>query len=93
VELVPEELEYLGPKDLTQYFIRQTNMSLGGKGEVLVEVVLGRRLLGTVLTVYIPTVLLVIISYMSNFFKPFFFEAVVSVNLTVMLVRLCQSIG
>ncbi len=77
-------------------------MSLDGSGNVQVEVVLGRlvlrlrmlqflncrRLLGTVLTVYIPTVLLVIISYMSNFFKPFFFEAVVSVNLTVMLVRL-----
>ena len=45
-----------------------------------------RRLLGTVLTVYIPTVLLIIISHMTNYFKPFFFEAVVSVNLTVMLV-------
>jgi hypothetical protein len=88
VELVPEELQYLGPKDLTQYFIRQTNMTLGGAGEVLVEVVLGRRLLGTVLTIYIPTGLLLIISYMSNFFKPFFFEAVIGVNLTVMLVRL-----
>ena len=46
-----------------------------------------RRLLGTVLTVYIPTVLLIIISHMTNYFKPFFFEAVVSVNLTVTLVR------
>ena len=45
-----------------------------------------RRLLGTVLTVYIPTLLLIIISHMTNYFKPFFFEAVVSVNLTVMLV-------
>ena len=45
-----------------------------------------RRLLGTALTVYIPTVLLIIISHMTNYFKPFFFEAVVSVNLTVMLV-------
>ena len=33
-----------------------------------------RRLLGTVLTTYIPTILLIIISYFSNFFKPFFFE-------------------
>ena len=51
-----------------------------------VQVMLGRRLLGTVLTVYIPTILLVIIAYCTNFFKPFFFEAVVAVNLTVMLV-------
>ena len=33
-----------------------------------------RRLLGTILTVYIPTVLLIIISHMTNYFKPFFFE-------------------
>ena len=35
-----------------------------------------RRLLGTILTVYIPTLLLIIISHMTNYFKPFFFEAV-----------------
>ena len=45
-----------------------------------------RRLLGTILTVYIPTLLLIIISHMTNYFKPFFFEAVVTVNLTVLLV-------
>ena len=79
-------------------------MSLDSRGNVEVEVVLGRfsklsvhqfitkirvftrRLLGTILTVYIPTLLLIIISHMTNYFKPFFFEAVVTVNLTVLLV-------
>ena len=61
-------------------------MSLSSSGKIKVKVVLGRRLLGTILTVYIPTILVVIISHMTNYFKPFFFEAVVSVNLTVMLV-------
>ena len=42
--------------------------------------------MGTILTVYIPTLLLITISHMTNYFKPFFFEAVVTVNLTVMLV-------
>ena len=27
VELVPQQLNYLGPKDLTQYFIRSTHFS------------------------------------------------------------------
>ena len=89
VELVPSELNYLGPQDLTQYFIRQTSINRTVTGFIKVEVVLGRRLLGTVLTVYIPTILLVIIAHMTNYFKPFFFEAVVAVNLTVLLVRLC----
>ena len=83
VELVATELNYLGPQDLTQYFIRSNNISLTPTGFIEVEVVLGRRLLGTLLTVYIPTILLVIIAHMTNYFKAFFFEAVVSVNLTV----------
>ena len=87
VELVATELNYLGPQDLTQYFIRQNSINITDTGYIKVEVVLGRRLLGTLLTVYIPTILLVIIAHMTNYFKPFFFEAVVSVNLTVMLVR------
>merc|ERR1712203_810751 len=32
------------------------------------------------------TILLIVISHTTNYFKPFFFEAIVSVNLTVMLV-------
>ena len=88
VELIAEELNYLGPQDLTQYFIRETNMNKTMSGSIRVEVVLGRRILGTVLTVYIPTVLLIFIAHITNYFKSFFFEAVVSVNLTVMLV--CQ---
>ena len=92
VDLVAEELNYLGPKDLTQYFIRQTSMNKTMKGSIRVEVVLGRRLLGTVLTVYIPTILLIFIAHTTNYFKSFFFEAVVSVNLTVMLVNNAQSV-
>ena len=90
VSLVPDDLKYLGPQDLTQYFIRGTNMSKTAAGSIEVELVLGRRLLGTVLTVYIPTVLLIVIAHTTNYFKPFFFEAVVSVNLTVMLVNFCN---
>lgn len=48
--------------------------------------VLGRRLLGVFMTVYMPTILMNIIGHSTLYFKPFFFEAQVSVNLTVMLV-------
>ena len=50
---------------------------------VEVEVILGRRLIGTFMTIYMPTILLNIIGHSTNYFKPFFFEAVVTVNLTV----------
>ena len=80
----------LGPTELTQYFIRNTRMFkmvLSTKENAIVmEVILGRRLLGNFLTIFFPTILLNVIGHATNFFKAFFFEAVVSVNLTVMLV-------
>ena len=45
-----------------------------------------RRLLNAILTVYLPTILVLTIVYATNFFKDFFFEAVVTVNLTSLLV-------
>ena len=57
-----------------------------GKEGVKVSLTLGRRLLGVVLTAYTPTVLLNVIGHNANYFKSFFFEAVVTVNLTAMLV-------
>ena len=38
------------------------------------------------MTTYFPSVLLMLITYATTFFKPFFFEAALSVNLTTMLV-------
>ena len=49
------------------------------------KIVFGQRILSTILTVYAPTLLLNIIGHSTNYFKPFYFEAIVSVNLTVML--------
>ena len=48
--------------------------------------VLRRRLMSAILTIYLPTVLILTIVYATNFFKDFFFEAVVTVNLTSLLV-------
>ena len=38
------------------------------------------------MTIFLPTILLNIIGHSTNYFKPFFFEAIVTVNLTVLLV-------
>merc|ERR1719445_2988343 len=56
------------------------------KEGVVVSITLGRRLLGTFLTIFFPTILLNVIGYSTNHFKAFFFEAVITVNLTSMLV-------
>ena len=78
-------LDYSGPVDLTQYFVRNTAMEHYEKG-VRVKIVFGRRLLSNILTVYVPTILLNVMGHVTVYFKPFFFEAIITVNLTVMLV-------
>ena len=42
--------------------------------------------MNTLLTVYLPSVLILAIVYAANYFKPFFFESIISVNLTSQLV-------
>ena len=72
INLIPGTLNYFGPKDLTIYFIKQTAIQQGRSNDkmvVFVEVTLGRRLLSTVLTVYLPTMLLNVIGFSTNFFK------------------------
>ena len=65
--------------------IRFTNTDLTKTG-IKMEIVFKRRLTNELLTTYLPTFLLLGISYATTFFKPFFFEAALTVNLTVMLV-------
>ena len=86
VELVDDLIKYTGPKELTQYFVKNVNMRIRDfrhmSAVLVVSITLGRRLLGTILTIFLPTVLLNLIGHATNFFKAFFFEAVVTVNLT-----------
>ena len=49
-------------------------------------VVIQRKLLSIVLTTFIPTIILNVIGHMSNYFKEFFFEGLISTNVTVLLV-------
>ena len=56
------------------------------KDGIQMEIVFKRRLTNELLTTYLPTFLLLGITYSTTFFKPFFFEAALTVNLTAMLV-------
>ena len=89
-KLIVEFYEYLGNKLLTQYEVKDFLMEIrnndGGIQEVFVTIILGRQLLGVVLNVIIPTVVLNIISYSTNFYKDDYFETVIAINLTTMLV-------
>ena len=48
--------------------------------------VMKRKITSEMMTTYFPSLLLTAITFATTFFKPFFFEAALSVNLTTMLV-------
>lgn len=70
-----------GPVELMQYTVKEWIIEESPSG-VVVTLVLGRKILNELLTTYLPTSLLIIIVHTTNYFKDFFFEAIVTVNLT-----------
>ena len=56
-----------------------------GEG-ILMTITLKRKIMSEMMTTYFPSLLLMMITYATTFFKSFFFEAALSVNLTTMLV-------
>ena len=72
-------------KDLIMFTI--TDVKLVRKGhQVHMAITLKRKIQKEMLTTYLPTVLLLVITYATTFFKPIYFEASLTVNLTIMLV-------
>ena len=57
----------------------------GEKG-LQVSIAMRRKITSELMTTYFPSLLLTAITFATTFFKPFFFEAALSVNLTTMLV-------
>ena len=53
---------------------------------IVVEVTLGRPLVNNVLTVFVPTMLLVLISFAARLFSEDYIDMVIQVNLTILLV-------
>ena len=90
IQLLVDQYEYTGPKYLTQYEVRSISMEIRKNSneiqEVFVKISLGRQLLGVLLNIIIPTIVLLIISYSTNFYKEDYFESVIAINLTTMLV-------
>ena len=82
-------LDYLGPQELSQYYVKEKSMTIAniyGYRGIRVYMVFGRRILSNFLTVYLPTILLNTMGHVTVYFEPFYFEAIITVNLTTMLV-------
>ena len=64
---------------------RRQNLGSPSNG-LKMEIVFKRRLTNELLTTYLPSFLLLLMAYATTFFKDFYFEAAVTVNLSILLV-------
>ena len=72
-------------KDLVMFTITDLKLE-NSKDQVHMVIFLKRKIQTEILTTYLPTLLLLAISYATIYFKPVYFEASLTVNLTIMLV-------
>ena len=80
-----KQLEF-DDKDLIMFTITDLRLEKR-KEQVHMVITLKRKIQTELLTTYVPTLLLLIIAYSTHFFKAEYFEASVTVNLTIMLVN------
>ena len=88
VTLLPNNIVMAQPEDMTLFTITKSalvNASLPSTG-IRMKFSMKRKIMSEMMTTYFPSFLLMMITYATTFFKPFFFEAALSVNLTTMLV-------
>ena len=88
VTLLPHGVTIKQSLDMVLFTITDydlVNATQPGEG-IRMTITLKRKIMSEMMTTYFPSLLLMMITYATTFFKPFFFEAALSVNLTTMLV-------
>ena len=82
-------IQYSGDRELLQYFYKSINFCnkvKKGENGISIEVTLGRPITSSLMTTFLPTVILLIISQMSTSLSDSYFDLVIEVNTTVLLV-------
>ena len=90
VSLQPKDLRMEQPANMNLFVITHSALisakTTDGEQRVSMKIVFKRKIMSEMMTTYFPSALLMMITFATTFFKPFFFEAALSVNLTTMLV-------
>ena len=86
ISLIVGELGLQRSEELMQYIIIKYQMKKIKSSNMIILMTFGRKILSQILTIYLPSSIIIVVVYSTNYLKQFFFEAIVSVNLTAMLV-------
>ena len=78
MEILPNRLSMESHTVLTQYIIKNWTLDYVDEDDpsrgLTMVIVFRRRIMTAILTIYLPTILVLCIVYATNFFKEFFFE-------------------
>ena len=90
INLLLGEAKMETDRELTEHFItkdpKSPQLKQTTKKEVRLEIIFKRRITHEAMLIFFPSLLLIIISYATSFFKlPNFFNTAITINLTVML--------
>ena len=89
IKLIPTSLEYNPAINLERYYLSSVQMCrtrIDGREAMVCEVTLGRPIISNMLNVFIPTITLLMISFIARFFVQEYIDMVWQVNLTILLV-------
>ena len=90
MELIPKKLTMSENEDLNTFNMEGWDLSYNDRTDhkkgIRMKISLKRRIMSEMMTTYVPSILLLMITFATTFFKPVYFEAALTVNLTNMLV-------
>ena len=88
--LLPKRLDVIQERDMNLFRVTDFSLTFANgrdkKQGIRMSIVMKRKITSEMMTTYFPSLLLTLITFATTFFKPFFFDAALSVNLTTMLV-------
>ena len=90
LSLIPKKLWMEQVRDMTLFKMEYWDLGYRNKNApeegISMTIVIRRKIMSEMMSTYLPSILLLMITFATTFFKPFFFEAALTVNLTNMLV-------
>ena len=86
IELFPGDVNYTGEDKLVQFQVHRPRMVLKGKHLLVVEMSFQRMFLYHLVSTFLPTLCLLIVSIITMYIDESHFEATIMVSLTSMLV-------
>ena len=81
VDLHVDNFTYTGPQDMSEYFVKHIDMARRTPdNQVILNISLGRNILNDVLVNFFPTTVIIVVVFLTSFFKESRFETTIALS-------------